>query len=97
MNRSFSKSGARPATCSCWARERIPSIRWIGSDYVRGPLEKLARELPGVPLLHFDLRECPLRDNSVDAVLMLNVLEHIDDEARAMHYVQRIFRRVAWP
>jgi len=74
------------------ARERTPKTRWIGSDYVRGPLEKLAVSLPGVPLLHFDLRHCPLPDNSVDAVLMLNVLEHIDDDALAMHHVQRILR-----
>ncbi|HLZ30407.1 MAG TPA: class I SAM-dependent methyltransferase [Chloroflexota bacterium] len=74
------------------ARHRLPAARWIGSDYVRGPLEKLAGELPNVPLLHFDLRECPLPDNSVDAVLLLNVLEHIDDDAKAMRHVHRILR-----
>jgi SAM-dependent methyltransferase len=74
------------------ATQRVPQLRWIGSDYVRAPLLKLAKELPTVPLLHFDLRECPLPDASVDAVLMLNVLEHIDDDARAMRHVERILR-----
>jgi 2-polyprenyl-3-methyl-5-hydroxy-6-metoxy-1,4-benzoquinol methylase len=74
------------------ARERLPNARWIGSDYVRGPLEKLAAEVPQLPLLHFDLRTCPLPDDSVDAVLLLNVLEHIDDDALAMHQVHRILR-----
>ena len=74
------------------ARQRLPGARWIGSDYVRGPLEKLAVDVPELPLLHFDLRACPLPDASVDAVLLLNVLEHIDDDALAMRQVYRILR-----
>jgi SAM-dependent methyltransferase len=74
------------------ARQRLPHARWIGSDFVRKPLEKLAADVPELPLLHFDLRACPLPDASVDAVLLLNVLEHIDDDARAMHHVHRILR-----
>ncbi len=45
-----------------------------------------------MPLLQFDLRDCPLPDNSVDAVLMLNVLEHIDHDGLAMHHVRRVLR-----
>jgi len=74
------------------ARQRLPGASWIGSDYVRGPLEKLAAEVPELPLLHFDLRACPLPDESVDAVLLLNVLEHIDDDAQALRQVHRILR-----
>jgi SAM-dependent methyltransferase len=74
------------------ARRRLPRARWIGSDYVRGPLEKLAAQVPELPLLHFDLRACPLPDASLDAVLLLNVLEHIDDDALAMRHVHRILR-----
>jgi SAM-dependent methyltransferase len=74
------------------ARERVPATCWIGSDYVRGPLDDLSHRLMNVPLLQFDLRDCPLPDNSVDSVLMLNVLEHIDDDARAMQHVRRVLR-----
>src|SRR5438132_796740 len=49
------------------ARQRLPGAFWIGSDYVRAPLDKLAGVEPEIPLLHFDLRECPLPDSSVDA------------------------------
>jgi SAM-dependent methyltransferase len=74
------------------ARERVPGTCWIGSDYVRGPLDDLSQRLTNVPLLQFDLRDCPLPDNSVDAVLMLNVLEHIDDDGLAMQHVRRVLR-----
>jgi SAM-dependent methyltransferase len=73
-------------------RERVPSALVIGADYVRGPLETLAEELPDVPLLQFDLAQCPLPGDSVDAVIMLNVLEHIREDALALCQVHRILR-----
>ena len=56
----------------------------IGSDVVREPLYRLARELPGVPLIRFDLLQCPLPEESVDVLIMLNVLEHIRDDVEAI-------------
>src|SRR5689334_697018 len=41
-------------------RQRLPEVELIGSDYIAAPLHALARRLPGVPLLQFDLRKCPL-------------------------------------
>lgn len=73
-------------------RERMPHVSVIGSDIVRGSLEHLAADLPDVPLLQFDLTRCPLPDNSVDAVILLNVLEHIQDDALALHQVYRILK-----
>ncbi|MBA2450941.1 MAG: methyltransferase domain-containing protein [Chloroflexi bacterium] len=73
-------------------RRRLPDAFVIGADYVRGPLEELAGSLPDVPLLQFDLTTCPLPDRSVDAVIMLNVLEHIEDDAGALDQVQRVLR-----
>ena len=73
-------------------RERMPHVSIIGSDFVRGSLENLATDLPDVPLLQFDLTRCPLPDNSVDAVLLLNVLEHIEDDVKAIRQVYRILR-----
>src|ERR1700692_413846 len=35
--------------------EEFPGASILGADYVRGPLEALARNLEGVPLLQFDL------------------------------------------
>lgn len=71
---------------------RIPGAHVLGADYVRGPLEKLAAQAPGTPLLQFDLTKCPLPANSVDVVVLLNVLEHIDEDSLAVHQVHRILR-----
>lgn len=75
-----------------FVKERLPRALIIGSDYVRGPLEHLAIELPDVPLLQFDLVTCPLPSDSVDAVILLNVLEHIEDDSTALRQVYRILK-----
>lgn len=73
-------------------REQLPNALVIGADYVGEPLEKLASEFPDVPLLRFDLQTCPLPDESVDAVVLLNVLEHIEDDAVALRQIFRVLR-----
>lgn len=69
-----------------------PDSLVIGSDYLLEPLKVLARRLPHVPLLRFDLVTCPLPSASVDAVVLLNVLEHIEDHVAAMGQVARVLR-----
>ena len=69
-----------------------PSAEIIGADYTRAALERLGQRLTKVPLLQFDLTQCPLPDASVDAVVLLNVLEHIEDDARAVAQLHRILR-----
>ena len=73
-------------------RAALPHAVLLGADYIQPPLEKLADRLPGLPLLQFDLRRCPLPDGCVDAVTALNVLEHIDDDERALCEIARILR-----
>ncbi len=73
-------------------RREIPGALVIGSDYVRGPLEALSKRLAGVPLVQFDLVHCPLPDNCVDAVVLLNVLEHIENDVQAVHHLHRILK-----
>jgi SAM-dependent methyltransferase len=73
-------------------RRALPHAFVIGSDYVRGPLDLLAQRLPDVPLLQFDLVHCPLPAESVDVVVLLNVLEHIEDDAAAVRQLRRILR-----
>jgi ubiquinone/menaquinone biosynthesis C-methylase UbiE len=64
----------------------------LGADYVRGPLESLAQKLTGVPLFQFDLTSCPLPDQSVDGIVLLNVLEHIERDEAALFHVARILK-----
>jgi SAM-dependent methyltransferase len=73
-------------------RREFSSGSILGADYVRGPLEKLAKTMKGMPLLQFDLTRCPLPDASVDAAVLLNVLEHIEDDCAALHHVARILK-----
>ena len=64
----------------------------IGADVVKEPLLRLASELPGVPLIRFDLLTCPLPDKSVDVLIMLNVLEHIEDDVRALNNALKLLK-----
>jgi SAM-dependent methyltransferase len=64
----------------------------LGADYVRGPLDVLAGRLSGVPLLQFDLTTCPLPDSSLDGIVLLNVLEHIEDDDAALAQIARILK-----
>ena len=73
-------------------REALPGAGLIGADYLRGPLEKLAERMTGIPILQFDLRRCPLPDACVDGITCLNVLEHIDDHESAMRHLFRILK-----
>jgi SAM-dependent methyltransferase len=73
-------------------RRRLRNATLIGADYVRGPLESLASRMPGLPLLQFDLVSCPLPESCVDAVVALNVLEHIEDDLGALGHIRRILR-----
>ena len=73
-------------------REQFPDAAVIGADYVRGPLESLGAKLAGVPLLQFDLTRCPLPGSSVDGIVLLNVLEHIERDDAALAHVSRILK-----
>ena len=71
---------------------KLPNNRIVGADYTSGTLEVLGRYLPGVPLLQFDLTRCPLPDNFADIIILLNVLEHINDDEAAVAQLFRIVR-----
>lgn len=70
----------------------MPRARVICSDYLAEALERLQRDHPEIPLLQFDACHCPLPDECVDVVTMLNVLEHIQDDRRAISEVFRILK-----
>lgn len=70
----------------------FPQATIIGADVVSEPLHKLAVALPTIPLLRFDLLHCPLPDNSIDAIVILNVLEHIENDALALQQIHRILK-----
>jgi SAM-dependent methyltransferase len=73
-------------------RARLPEATILGADFIRGPLEKLSESFPDLPLLHFDLRHCPLPDGSFDGVILLNVLEHVKEDSAALRQIARILK-----
>jgi len=70
----------------------FPDALVAGSEYSLAPLENLADRIPDTPLLQFDLTRSPLPDNSFDAIVSLNVLEHIEDDILALSNIYRMLR-----
>lgn len=73
-------------------RRAFPAGCVIGSDAFPDALRARAARGSGFPLLQFDLTRCPLPDSCLDAVVALNVLEHIEDHAAALAHVRRILK-----
>ncbi len=70
----------------------FPEKILIGSDCIPEPLEKIAKNIAGIPLLQFDLIDCPFPDNCIDVIIALNVLEHIEDDETALQQIYRILK-----
>jgi SAM-dependent methyltransferase len=73
-------------------RKKLPGAIVLGADAIRQSLDRLAHDMPDIPLLHFDLSQCPLPNSSLDGVSLLNVLEHIQDDRTALKHVYRILK-----
>ena len=73
-------------------RAALPNALVVGSDFTARTLARVAENLPGTPLVRLDLTRCPLADESIDGVVLLNVLEHIADDGAAVQQVFRILR-----
>jgi ubiquinone/menaquinone biosynthesis C-methylase UbiE len=74
-------------------RREIPQAAVIGADYLSNVVLSAARRIRSAPFLQFDLRNCPLAADCLDGVTALNVLEHIDDDFKALQEIHRILRR----
>ncbi len=70
----------------------IPNVTLVGTDVIKQSLSKLSREMPNVPFMCFDLLQSPLTDDSFDAIVLLNVLEHIENDIDAMNQVYRMLK-----
>src|SRR5436305_15321821 len=59
-------------------RSNFPGASIIGADYTRASLEKIAPRFEGLPLVQMDLTASPFPSGQLDAIVLLNVLEHIE-------------------
>lgn len=73
-------------------RKSLPNATLIGGDYTLGTLIKLGERMPMIPLIRFDLADSPLPSDAYDALVLLNVLEHIEDDATAVRHVARMLK-----
>jgi len=73
-------------------KRSFPESFLIGSDCIPEPLENIGKKISDIPLIQFDLVNCPLPDNCVDVVIALNVLEHIKDDENALKQIYRILK-----
>jgi SAM-dependent methyltransferase len=73
-------------------RRSLPNAMLTGGDYTLGTLVKLGEKMPGIPLVRFNLAASPLPSNSYDAMVLLNVLEHIEDDVAATSHIARMLK-----
>jgi SAM-dependent methyltransferase len=59
-------------------------------QYITGDIESPIADVK------MDIREMPFEDNSFDIIFCNHVLEHIDDDAKAMRELLRVLRPGAW-
>ena len=64
----------------------------LGVDLVGAGLRKAHALVPEARLLRADACELPLADQSADAVVSANLLEHIPDDRRALAEIARVLR-----
>src|SRR5690348_13613841 len=70
----------------------LPGARLVGAEYALPALDRLISKIPRVPLVQMDLTCAPLPDESFDAIIALNVLEHISDDKAALSHVFRMLK-----
>jgi SAM-dependent methyltransferase len=72
-------------------RQALPSLLVAGSELSAAGLEFAARRLPGAALYQMDARHIPF-DAEFDIVCALDVLEHLDEDERALAEMFRAVR-----
>ncbi len=73
-------------------RARFPQAFLVGIDAVPEGLAKARRRVPGAELILADVTTLPLGDATVDVAVSANLLEHVEDDGRALAELARILR-----
>jgi ubiquinone/menaquinone biosynthesis C-methylase UbiE len=73
-------------------RRAQPKATLIGVDLVAGGLRKAHASTPSARLLQADVCDLPLADDSVDAIVSANLLEHVPDDRGALKEIRRVLR-----
>ena len=73
-------------------RRSLPNAKLTGGDYTLGTLIKLGEKMPGIPLVRFNLADSPVPSDTYDAMVLLNVLEHIENDIAATKHIARMLK-----
>ena len=65
-------------------KAKFKYINYVGADVLKLSLLKLSEKWKEVPFLKFDITKNPLKNIKFDNIIMLNVLEHINDDFLAI-------------
>lgn len=76
-------------------RAAQPQATLIGVDLVAAGLRKAHASTPSARLLQVDVCDLPLADDSVDAIVSANLLEHVPDDRSALMEIRRVLRPAA--
>ena len=73
-------------------RRTFPSARVLGFDLIASGLHKAHLALPDCLVAQADACDLPVADDSADAVMSVDLLEHVPDDRRALAEIKRILR-----
>jgi SAM-dependent methyltransferase len=73
-------------------RNTFPSARVVGFDLIASGLHKAHLALPDCLVAQADACALPVADDSADAVMSVNLLEHVPDDRQALAEIKRILR-----
>jgi glycosyltransferase involved in cell wall biosynthesis/2-polyprenyl-3-methyl-5-hydroxy-6-metoxy-1,4-benzoquinol methylase len=92
------RDGDRVLDCGCgfgvhlMLMSRLRDLDLVGVDAARDRLTHARRERIPAALANTDLNLLPFRDECFDRVLMSEVLEHLEDDRRALAEVHRVLK-----
>ena len=66
---------------------------YIGSDVIKNSVEKLSKKYSDTPFLVFDLIKNPFNKSLCNSLIMLNVLEHIKDDDKALLEANKLLEK----
>ncbi|MBR3794303.1 MAG: class I SAM-dependent methyltransferase [Alistipes sp.] len=79
-----------PEVCLMRHLRRAYKVGGNAVDYVTADLESPLADL------HFDIQLIPLADESFDVIFCNHIMEHVEDDLRAMRELYRVMRRGGW-
>ena len=68
----------------------IGNTYYIGSDVLKKSVRKIAEIHKNIPFVVFDILKNPFPNNFCNTVIMLNVLEHIENDTKALKEANKI-------